>query len=162
MTKYKIAYTNNSTDNFILIENYRRSLITYRSKQQQKQILNALNLKILLTEDNLILQTVFSDFLTTLNCTNVDTARTGRQALSLYEKHKYALILLDIGLPDINGIEVCKKIRKQEDHTPVVAITAYDTARQECRQAGFNDFALNIKRQLFFPVGDNYLCRSYS
>jgi two-component system sensor histidine kinase/response regulator len=98
--------------------------------------------KILLIEDNPLLQNIFCAFLETLNCTNVDTARTGRQALSLYEKHKYALILLDIGLPDINGIEVCKRIRKKEDHTPVVAITAYDTARQECRQAGFNDFAL--------------------
>jgi CheY-like chemotaxis protein len=98
--------------------------------------------KILLIEDNLILQNVFNEFLEILNCTNVDTARTGKQALALFEKHKYALILLDIGLPDINGIEVCKKIRMEEDHTPVVAITAYDTARQECKQAGFNDFAL--------------------
>jgi CheY-like chemotaxis protein len=100
------------------------------------------HLKILLIEDNSILQTVFSEFLETLNCTNVDIATTGKQALSLYEKHKYALILLDIGLPDIDGIEVCKRIRKKEDHTPVVAITAYETAEQECRQAGFNDFAL--------------------
>ena len=105
-------------------------------------IINTAILKILLVEDNPILQKVFGIFLETLNCTNVDTASTGRQALSLFEKHKYALILLDIGLPDVNGIEVCKRIRKQENHTPVIAITAYDTAEQECRQAGFNDFAL--------------------
>jgi CheY-like chemotaxis protein len=98
--------------------------------------------KILLIEDNPLLQNIFCAFLETLNCTNVDIAQTGKQALSLYEKHKYALILLDLGLPDINGIEVCKKIRMEEDHTPVVAITAYDTAKQECIHAGFNDFAL--------------------
>jgi len=110
---------------------------------------NILNIKILIVEDDSLLHTVFKSFLQELNYNHIDIAATGEQALSLCSKNQYALIFLDIGLPGINGIEVCKKIRQQKKniYTPIVAITAYGSAEQECHTAGFNDFA--IKPVLF-------------
>jgi len=50
-------------------------------------------------------------------------AKTGREALEVFEKEKPALILLDIMLPELNGIEVLRRIRKTSD-VPVILVTA--------------------------------------
>jgi CheY-like chemotaxis protein len=107
------------------------------------------NQKILIVEDNNELQMVFRDLLAELTCHNIDIATTGMSALSLFAKSKYALVFLDVGLPDINGIEVCKKMRQREGKmlTPIVAVTAFDMAKQDCFNAGVNDFA--VKPLLF-------------
>lgn len=107
------------------------------------------NQKVLIVEDNNELQRVFKRFLTILNCHNIDVAPTGKDALSLFAKNKYALVFLDVGLSDINGIEVCKRMRQKEGDmlTPIIAVTAYDIAKQECFEAGVNDFA--VKPVLF-------------
>ncbi|SHH92199.1 response regulator transcription factor [Clostridium grantii] len=52
-----------------------------------------------------------------------DTASDGRKALELFEKNNYALILLDLMLPHINGMEVCRKIRKHSP-VPIIMVTA--------------------------------------
>lgn len=48
------------------------------------------------------------------------------EALQQYQKQKYDLFLLDINLPDGNGLEFCKKIRETSE-TPVLFLTANDT-----------------------------------
>ncbi len=53
----------------------------------------------------------------------VETASTGRQGLELYEKSKPDLILLDIMLPEISGLEVLRRIRKTSK-VPVILVTA--------------------------------------
>jgi len=51
-------------------------------------------------------------------------AHTGRDGLRFVSKNKYDLIILDIMLPDIDGIEICKKIRADKNFTPVMMLTA--------------------------------------
>ncbi len=51
-------------------------------------------------------------------------APTGREALDLFESQKFDLIILDIGLPDLNGLEVCEQIRKTNAQIPVLMLTA--------------------------------------
>ncbi len=51
-------------------------------------------------------------------------APTGREALDLFENQKFDLIILDIGLPDLNGLEVCEQIRKTNAQIPVLMLTA--------------------------------------
>ena len=53
----------------------------------------------------------------------VTYAYDGLEALELYEKNKYDLILLDIMMPKVNGLIVCKKIRAESD-VPIIMITA--------------------------------------
>lgn len=128
-----------SMHNKFMQEYYKRSSISSYLASQ----------KILIVEDNNELQMVFKDFLAELACHNIDIATTGKNALSLFAKNKYDLIFLDVGLPDICGIEVCKKIRQKEKRalTPIVAVTALDMAKQDCFNAGVNDFA--VKPLLF-------------
>ena len=54
------------------------------------------------------------------------TAFTGREALSVLEKTNIDLILLDIGLPDMDGFTLMKRISQDYADTPVICVTARD------------------------------------
>lgn len=102
--------------------------------------------KILLVEDNAFNQVANSCFLEDMGYT-FDLAKDGEQALKLYQENHYHMIILDIGLPDINGIEVCKKIRTKEieaaKHTPIIVLTAFgEFIEDECWDAGIDDFVV--------------------
>ncbi len=76
----------------------------------------------------------------------VDEAPDGGSALSLTGKNRYDLILMDIGLPDIDGIEVTKTIRQGASinaQTPILAVSAHDldADRRLCAEVGMNGFA---------------------
>ncbi|MGF2880530.1 two-component system response regulator CreB [Acinetobacter johnsonii] len=55
----------------------------------------------------------------------VTWANTGSQAIAFVQQQTFDFIILDVGLPDINGFDVCKKIR-QFNHTPLLFLTARD------------------------------------
>lgn len=77
---------------------------------------------ILIVEDNEELANLLRDFLCMENYI-VSIARTGEKALSLYEKYGARLIVLDIMLPETDGLSVCRKIREQSN-TPIIIISA--------------------------------------
>lgn len=111
-----------------------------QSNQQSAIIHQPLVLAVDDDEDNLLLLT---EVLTPLSC-SVITATYGQQALNLAHEQQPALILLDVMLPDISGIEVVRQL-KQNPQTmtiPVIAVTAL--ARPEDREslflAGCNDY----------------------
>jgi two-component system response regulator RegX3 len=56
----------------------------------------------------------------------VDTASTGTEALEKFSRNEFDLILLDLMLPEISGIEVCRTIRTQSQ-VPIIMLTAKDT-----------------------------------
>lgn len=75
----------------------------------------------------------------------VTAARTGKPALALYEQNPYDLILMDMGLPDMQGTDITRKMRAieqvQGNYTPIIALTAHGTlAKRECLAAGMDDF----------------------
>jgi DNA-binding response OmpR family regulator len=67
-----------------------------------------------------------------------DVCYSGQQALNLIRKKNFFLILLDLQLPDIYGIEVLKQIKKISGMTPVVILTGHGTEedRRTCLQQG--------------------------
>lgn len=71
----------------------------------------------------------------------VDTAYDGREGLKKAEKHEYTLILLDIMLPELDGIEVCKRIR-QFSNVPIIMLTAVSDISDKVLglDAGANDY----------------------
>jgi two-component system aerobic respiration control sensor histidine kinase ArcB len=89
--------------------------------------------RILVVEDHVISQRVAYFVLKSLNCLT-DYANTGTKALELIEKNEYDLIFMDLGLPDINGLDVARAIRKLYLNTessfrlPIVALTAHTSA----------------------------------
>src|SRR4051794_20786238 len=55
---------------------------------------------------------------------DVRLARTGADAIETVEQHSYELVLLDLGLPDIDGLEVCREIRLRQPDCVLVMLTA--------------------------------------
>jgi DNA-binding response OmpR family regulator len=72
----------------------------------------------------------------------VDVAETGEKALSLVEGTTYDLVLLDIRLPGLSGVEVCREIRQAGIETPVLMLTARSLVEQrvEGLDAGADDY----------------------
>jgi CheY-like chemotaxis protein len=100
--------------------------------------------KVLLIEDAKIDKQAAVSILKQLNC-EVVLAETGAQALELIEHDTYQLILLDLGLPDIDGLTVAEIIREKEGEgikTPIIALTSLDDedVRLSSADAGVDDF----------------------
>ena len=82
--------------------------------------------KVLIVEDNELNMKLFHDLLDSQGYETLQT-REGLQALALARLHKPDLILMDIQLPEISGLEVTKWLKDDEElsHIPVVAVTAF-------------------------------------
>lgn len=62
------------------------------------------------------------------------TARNGSEALTLFFSHRPNLVLLDLGLPDMDGLEVLEQIRSEpEEETPVIILTARDRESEKVK-----------------------------
>jgi DNA-binding response OmpR family regulator len=72
----------------------------------------------------------------------VDVAETGEKALELGKDVPYDAILMDIGLPDLNGIEVCRELRRRGIEVPILVLTARTLVEQrvEGLDAGADDY----------------------
>ncbi|MCP3680202.1 MAG: response regulator [Gammaproteobacteria bacterium] len=101
------------------------------------------NYSVLLVEDNLVAQRISQSQLNHFNC-RVDIVETGEEALSLMQKQRYDLVLLDIGLPDCDGREIVCEIRAKKEspnrETPIVALTAHlpDEEKHTCFESGID------------------------
>jgi two-component system cell cycle response regulator DivK len=82
--------------------------------------------KVLIVEDNELNMKLFHDLLDAQGYETLQT-REGLQALALAREHHPDLILMDIQLPEISGLEVTKWLKEDEDlaSIPVVAVTAF-------------------------------------
>ena len=82
--------------------------------------------KILIVEDNELNMKLFHDLLDVHGYTTLQT-KDGREALQLAREHRPDLILMDIQLPEVSGLEVTKWIKADDDlkSIPVIAVTAF-------------------------------------
>lgn len=103
------------------------------------------NLNILLAEDNEINASIVYSYLTDLGH-NVDIATDGTTALYAMHKHHYQMVLMDLNMPNMGGIEATRQWRRLEKkhhrHLPIIALTAKATSedRDRCARAGMDDF----------------------
>ena len=105
-------------------------------------------LNILVAEDNAVNQLLVEKILKKIGH-NLKIVKNGKEVLELLEKESFDLILMDIQMPVIDGIEATKKIRENEEtsneHIPIIAITAH---------------ALKGDRERFLEIGmDDYISK---
>ena len=84
--------------------------------------------KILIVEDGLISEQMAKFALKSLGDVDIDSIDTGEEALALMHKTAYDIIFMDLGLPDMDGIQVTKQVRQSEQQqnlkaTPIIALT---------------------------------------
>jgi DNA-binding response OmpR family regulator len=72
----------------------------------------------------------------------VDVARCGQDAIDIASEGQFQAIILDLGLPDINGREVCERLRKLGMHTPILMLTARDAVQDKVTglRSGADDY----------------------
>lgn len=100
---------------------------------------------ILLADDEACLRTVTAEILEGIGCTVLQPDH-GRTAMSLFEKHQHdiVLVLLDVMMPHLNGIEVAKRMREQGSNIPIIFISGYakehllGTDKQVCNSIFFS------------------------
>jgi CheY-like chemotaxis protein len=103
-------------------------------------------IRILLAEDDLTNQKVVLSMLEKFGC-RPDIVRNGREALKALEHAHYDIVLMDIGMPEMDGFEATAQIRNPHTHVrnhnvPIIALTAHAMKgyRERCIEAGMNDY----------------------
>ncbi len=99
--------------------------------------------RVLLVDDNDINQDVVKELLSLVNA-EVSTAGNGKEAIDLLEHTNFDMVLMDVQMPIMDGIEATRRLRAQErfDQLPIIAMTAGALAgdRERCLSAGMNDY----------------------
>jgi len=143
-------YITKPVDKGELFEAIENALETGEEKRK-----SLLPVRILLAEDNTDIQYITKAFLEKAGY-SVDCVSSGKEALKKLEKNNYDIMLMDIHMPKMNGIETSMAIREREEaggkRIPIIAITAYTekTGRLRCISAGMDDYLLK-------PVQPEYL-----
>jgi len=89
----------------------------------KQNIKNIVSSKIMLVDDNKINQEIIMGLLEHSKI-ELDIASNGKEAVEMFEPNKYALILMDIQMPIMDGYEATKIIREIDEHIPIIALTA--------------------------------------
>ena len=107
--------------------------------------------KILLIDDDEDLREALSEQLLMTGEFDVFEGATGVEGLERAKEDTYDLILLDVGLPDTDGREVCRLMRKQGVKSPILMLTGHDTDADTILglNAGANDY---VTKPFKFPV----------
>jgi len=119
-------------------------MIANRSKELEGEEGPATSDNILLIEDNDVNRGMITDFLS-FQGYHVVSAQSGQQGMDLLVKEKPDLVLMDIQMPGINGLEVIRNIRQMQgaiSKVPIIAVTALAMPedRQLCLDAGADDY----------------------
>lgn len=112
---------------------------------------------ILLVDDNPINLLMTDELLKNIGFNNIITSENGNDALQIIQKEKIGILLTDLHMPEMDGFELCSKIRLDQKKNilptfPIIAFTAdsLDSILFKCQQSGFDDM-------LTKPLGANTL-----
>jgi len=117
------------------------SINSYEAGNKNKDIAALKGVRILLAEDNLLNQQIATEILGDEGLV-IDVANNGQEAVDMVNKNAYAMVLMDMQMPIMDGLEATRTIRKNfsNDDLPVLAMTANasDADRQKCLASGMD------------------------
>jgi signal transduction histidine kinase/DNA-binding response OmpR family regulator len=124
---------------------------------------SSLSLRILLAEDNLVNQKVAMGMLGKMGH-QITLATNGLEALEEWRQGDFDLILMDVQMPEMNGLQATTQIRREEaigTHVPIVAMTAsaMSEERDRCLAAGMDDF---ISKPVSYKVIEQMITATFS
>lgn len=98
-------------------------------------------MKLLLLEDDAVLSKEIKDFFNSKSIT-IDTVFDGDLFFRQIKNNTYDIYLLDINVPKINGLDICKKIRETDKNTPILMLTAFGEIEDkiDAFQKGADDY----------------------
>ncbi len=107
--------------------------------------------KILLVDDDDDLREALSEQLVMTEDFDVFEADSGASAIERAREGSYDLVILDVGLPDTDGRELCRRMRKQKVNCPIIMLTGHDSDADTILglDAGANDY---VTKPFKFPV----------
>jgi PAS domain S-box-containing protein len=113
----------------------------YINEEKSKSLPPLKGIKILVAEDNPINMSIARRFMEKWDIT-VTEAVNGRIAAELFEKGKFDLVLIDLEMPELDGLAALRKIREKDSDIPAIAFTAavYDNIQVDLMNKGFDDF----------------------
>ena len=118
-------------------------------------------MKILVAEDDELNQMVVRDIIMLLYPdAEVLMAKNGKEALELFFSEKVDLVISDIEMPEMNGVELMKKIKEKNPSIPVIAFTAFAVVgdKERLLLEGFDDYvAKPVDVEEFKRVIDKYI-----
>lgn len=122
-------------------------------------------MRILVAEDKVVNQRLIRRLLAKKGH-KVDMANNGKEAVEIFREKaskpgdKFQLILMDIQMPEMDGIEAARRIRKIDGSVPIIALTAYAMKgdKRKFLSQGMNDYVSKpIDRRLLFKIIDKYM-----
>ena len=134
---------------------------TYQKPGYPKNELK-LNLKALVVEDDPSSRFLISNFLQRLGC-SIKTACNGKEAVAATNKENFDLVIMDVAMPEMNGIEATRRIvrkfpKKSRPHILGITANVVGDSQQECLRAGMNGF---LSKPVSFREFNNYLIETY-
>jgi len=134
------------------------SLVTRHTLAEQKK----LGLRLLLAEDNSINQKLAVVLLQKAGY-SVDAVENGLQALEKVRENEYSAVLMDVQMPEMDGLEATRHIRELEKntgrHTPIIAMTAHAMRgdRERCLESGMDDYVSKpLEPKVLFSALDRW------
>jgi two-component system sensor histidine kinase/response regulator len=124
---------------------------------------SSLSLRILLADDNLVNQRVAMTMLAKMGH-RITLATNGLEALELWRQSDFDLVLMDVQMPEMTGLQATMQIRREEAigaHVPIVAMTAsaMSEERDRCLAAGMDDF---ISKPVSYNVIEQMITATFS
>ena len=110
--------------------------------------------KLLVVDDEVSIRDLFQSAFSDVTC-KVHLAESGEQALQILKQHDIDLIFLDLKLFGMNGIDLCRQLKKNKPVSIIYAITGWTRLFEveECREAGFDDyFTKPVQLDLLFKA----------
>ncbi|CAN0248779.1 unnamed protein product, partial [Discosporangium mesarthrocarpum] len=122
------------------------SFVDTSDQPAQAKIPGGFAANVLLAEDNEVNQEIAQEYLMRLGCT-VTMVNNGREAVDRFTENRFDIVLMDVQMPEMDGIEATRRIRDIEAgsgarQTPIIAATAhaFQEDRDKCIAAGMDDF----------------------